>query len=203
LYNIVGGQILQEYVASFQGREIGSDGDFETEDGHRIAYFKRISNLFTVQLRGPPSGPPLGSSYLQIGSSYRCPYVAWPVSERERFRKQQPAAASAAATVVEPKFTGLCPGDPSPAESQLSAEEMQWLKRKFGNELNFLRIYGLNITKDKAREEGRRILRTLIHAGDVEDEEFDDSGLVLRGHDGNENDEDGEFDNSGLLFRRT
>lgn len=51
-----------------------------------------------------------------------------------------------------------------PALTPLTSEETAWLNKHYGGEFHFLNSYGLRITSDDDREEGRRIMRALMSA---------------------------------------
>jgi hypothetical protein len=60
------------------------------------------------------------------------------------------------------------------ALSSVTAEEKKWLKTHYGGEFKFLSDYGLKVFNEEDREEGRAIMRSLMH-----DEEIDaDTGEV-------------------------
>jgi hypothetical protein len=50
-------------------------------------------------------------------------------------------------------------GPPPPPYTK---EEKDWLKRGWGGEFGFLRLYGLSIYEDEQREAGRMIVRALM-----------------------------------------
>ena len=55
-------------------------------------------------------------------------------------------------------------------EPLYTVAERQWLKENAGGEYRFLRLYGLRITEEKDRSDGRRIARALMAADRAEEE---------------------------------
>jgi hypothetical protein len=55
---------------------------------------------------------------------------------------------------------------------RLTNEEKAWLKTHYGGEFKFLQTYGLSIYRDEDREEGRRILRSILKDADSNSEDL-------------------------------
>jgi hypothetical protein len=60
---------------------------------------------------------------------------------------------------VIPSTSESSQGPPPPPYTK---EEKDWLKRGWGGEFRFLRLYGLSIYEDEQREAGRMIVRALM-----------------------------------------
>lgn len=60
-------------------------------------------------------------------------------------------------------------GQPPGAEQKLTSKERFWLHRHYRGEATFLKAWGLEITSEEDREEGRRIMRELMQ-GEAQEE---------------------------------
>lgn len=114
-------------------------------DGKRIAFFDPCRPLCQVKLSGPPVGPEVGSSALQHGKNYFIG-VYWSSLEQQRWEAYQ-------ANMV-------------PSKAAHTVEEKAWLKKHYRGEFRFLSSYGLKIHDEEDIEEGRSILRALMHEDD-------------------------------------
>lgn len=135
LCNIIGGPIMDDYLINTFPRE-DTKGFIMEPTGRRLAYFDPCRPLRQVKLRNPPSG----YYVLNHGAAYVL-HALWSDSEREKWHAHQNTPG------------GL-----------FSLEEKVWLKKHYSNEFSFLRNNGLSIYKDKEREDGRALLRTIMKA---------------------------------------
>ncbi|KZF22857.1 hypothetical protein L228DRAFT_247259 [Xylona heveae TC161] len=137
--NILGGPIVHDYdVDMGHGSRSGGLKDRRTGASAGLFDHNKLLKLWLV-------GQPKGQSSLDPDELYWI-NVRWPDNERSRW-------------LTHKKSLGEQPGVDAPP---CTAAEKEWLKREFGGEFTFLHMYGLSISKEEDREEGRRIARAFM-----------------------------------------
>lgn len=183
--NVLGGPILDEYGVTF-----GDDcGLKDSKTGGSKGLFDRVK-LMKLWLVGHHKG----DTSLDRDMMYWI-LVQWPENERMKWRFYKKVGAGLSNDdKASSQKTSKKSGDlnkPKAAGSEYTAAEKAWLKRAFGGEFKFLRVYGLKFHKDEDREEGRAIARGIIEQEAADDDSIGDP-------EDRENDDDDESENSFL-----
>jgi hypothetical protein len=120
-------------------------GGIYTKGGRQLAYTEPEHTLFSVVML-PPDGHQLGASAFRLGKHYMisCRWEEVEVRKWELFKKRR------AGGVV---FDG----------TRLYTQSERKFLEECGGEYNFLRQHEFSIHKDEDREEGREILRAVLH----------------------------------------
>ncbi|KAM7212346.1 hypothetical protein V8F06_012282 [Rhypophila decipiens] len=119
------------------------------------------SNVQYLTPRGPRSRP------AGITGDVKA-YVAaanWPLTEMQRWNLSGKASKPEKEPLPENVIITLSRAALTIRRSQpdeYTSDEKEWLKKRWGNEYSFLQAHGLNIYKDEHREEGIRIVRSLM-----------------------------------------
>jgi hypothetical protein len=121
-------------------------GGIYIKGGRQLAYTEPEHTLFSVVVL-PPDGHQLGASAFRLGKHYMisCRWEEVEVRKWKLFKKR------GADGVV---FDGT---------RLYTQSERKLLKEEYGGEYKFLGQHGLSIHKDEDREEGRGILRAVMH----------------------------------------
>ncbi|KAL8628940.1 hypothetical protein Q9189_005376 [Teloschistes chrysophthalmus] len=109
----------------------------------------------------------------------------WAPSERMRWQAYQDQEIQGGPTSHANLIESISP--------PLTQPEKKCLKDQYGGEFHFLQTHGLSIYKDEDREEGRRILRTLMNDANLDDEKNEQ---LMINHD--DDDSGNESENSFL-----
>lgn len=144
-------------------------GVIKNFQGKIVAYFDRNRPLFSIRIRARPEGPKLGPYVLQKDGLYMISQH-WESTEEQQWLDYQAHNG--------PNSTELAS---APANPPYTDAEKAFLKDKWRGEHHFLRMHGLSTYKDEDREEGRVVLRALMHDDDS-DEDFQDDQLNYFGH---------------------
>jgi hypothetical protein len=161
-----------------------SSGAIKDNQGKNVAYFDPKSPLFAIKVRRGPNGPTLGPHALKKDVLYVLG-CRWDAAEKRKWREFQAR-------------NGL--SSPGQNAAPYTAEETSFLKENYGGEFHFLMQHGLKIHSDEDREEGRAILRAIMHEDEMsEDEESGDQEVDfnesdLEGHQADYNFTDRQLD---------
>jgi hypothetical protein len=168
---------------SFGGNPVSS---ITKPDSNKVIGLLVRSTLFRLWLKGQSQN----QSSLDPDELYYI-HASWPALERAKFDnhiadlRRQPTAK---------------PDDASP----LTTEEKQYLKKHYGGDYRFLRMYQLSIYKEEDREKGRRILRAFMEqSDDDEDSDENDEFLAEMEEDPTSHVADYKFDSHQLDFLKT
>lgn len=150
------------------GSGVKSKGNIKDSTGKNVAYFDPKSPLFGIKVRCPPNAR-LGPHALKKDVVYMLG-VRWDAAERRKWLDFNGVFSATAKT-----------------DTSYTAEEMAFLKKNYGSEFKFLLQHGLKITDEEDREEGRAILRAVMHdddntSEDVNEEEDEDEFAQFEGH---------------------
>jgi hypothetical protein len=177
LCNILGHDFMIRYDIQMR---IG--GVFKDSEGRSAGYFDENKVLFCLKLSGPPVGPVTAPSlFLRSNANSATAFyinARWPDAER----------MSVYFDNLRSDLSDLCnTGARWQAVKPYTDTEKVWLKQNYKDEYHFLQQYGLSIYKDKDREDGRAMARSLMAA---DDEVSDDSKGVSDGNNEDEEEED-------------
>jgi hypothetical protein len=141
--NAIGQPIVKDHTVIFAKDE--AEGGILTRSGKRLAHTKANHMLFAVAVL-PPRDYAFGDSVFKHGRAYMVS-CSWAQAEVNKWLAHKKKAAG--------QFDG---------SHLYKPEERKFLKSEYGGEYKFLRQNGLSIHKDEDREQGRAILRSVMHA---------------------------------------
>ncbi|RMD41444.1 hypothetical protein DV735_g3705, partial [Chaetothyriales sp. CBS 134920] len=156
-------------------------GMIQDHNGQSVGYFAPNKELFEVQLSEPPVGPAVGPSDLAPRGYYTL-HVLWPEGQMARWKAYKERPPNLPPLFIEPTNQGTARGQAGQSRIQVgsgsgnkdntqqisnppyTAEEIEWLKKIYGNEYLCLLRHQLSIDKEEDREKGRAIVRGLMAA---------------------------------------
>ncbi|KAH7082182.1 hypothetical protein FB567DRAFT_605414 [Paraphoma chrysanthemicola] len=148
--NAIGQPIGDEHTVVFS-KLPGKAGIFNAS-GDKMAQFKSGHILFLVDVVAP-IGHRLHETSLTSNKPLMLSYH-WDAVETSKWEAAKTSVTNQAAVPSKPTFDG----------SRLYRQaERTFLNKRFKSEYKFLRSHGLSIHKDEDREEGRAIIRELMH----------------------------------------
>lgn len=178
--NAIGAPILDVgYTVEMNPSHAKHRGLMKDSNGKSQAYFDPKKPLFILKLRSPPNGLQLAPPKIIKGELCWIQF-RWEPTEKQRWLKFK-ATHNTSSTESNVADCGGATG----AEASLSTEhqsdtvktevpgytsaEKAYIKKHWANEFNFLHTLGLSIYKGEDREEGRSILRALMHNDSSDD----------------------------------
>jgi hypothetical protein len=141
--NAIGQPIVRDYNIVFAKEE--TVGGIFTRSGKQLACLKPEHTLFAVNVL-PPRDHTFGESAFKPNMPYMIS-CQWSKAEVRKWQEHKKKEAG--------QFD---------ASGLYTPEERKFLKDKYGGQYKFLRQHGLSIQKDEDREQGRAILRSVMHA---------------------------------------
>jgi hypothetical protein len=164
----------------------------------QVAYFDPKAPLYKIKLSGPPVGPAVAPSVLREDGNYVTLWD-WSNAERQRWKMHRETINNPQKNTPQEVLDAQVYRATHP-DTPYTAEEIQWLKKTYGDEYHFLTGYGLSINKEWDRATGRAILRVLLADGDGwvwesedEDEEEIESDSGENYHYDSSDDDEGEL----------
>lgn len=121
-------------------------------NGVQIAHFQQGPLSYSSLAVLPPGGTRFGPSAFEDGAAWVAS-CHWPHEERVRWQAVQTQAKLEHA--------------PPCYEDSFIAAELEFVNKRWGSEFRFLAQYRLNISEERDRSEGRRIVRALMRGEDI------------------------------------
>ena len=147
--NILGGPIADEFNVIL---DFGNKNNSMLRDRNTDTCIAIIDHPKLLRLRLKGQSP--HQSSLSKDSVYFI-RANWPSSERKRWKAHKEKLAQPC--VSSPELPTLRINDEG-----YTSDERQWLKKHWGGEFQFLRIYGLSIYDEEQRAAGRKLMRSFM-----------------------------------------